>query len=70
MLPYKDQPKVDILYTLFSDQPYRPATYWTTNRGFELDLLYQSDTIHYVPDPVLETRQHEFVLDTTLVPPL
>ena len=53
------------LYAKFSNQPYVPATYWTTTREFALDPLYQHTVTQYVADPQFEKQQHKFVLDTT-----
>ena len=69
MIPYELRDTVKDLYTAFSNQPYVPATYWTTTREFTLDPLYQHTVKQYEPDPVFAKQQHEFVLDTSLVPP-
>ena len=53
------------LYAAFGNQPYVPATYWTTSREFILNPLYQHTVVEYAQDPVFEQQQHEFVLDTT-----
>ena len=40
MIPvFKDQSKIEVLFEIFSNQPYVPRAYWTNNRGFELDSL-------------------------------
>lgn len=65
MIPYEQRNTVQELYAKFSNQPYVPATYWTTTREFALDLLYQHTVTQYVADPQFERQQHEFVLDTT-----
>jgi hypothetical protein len=63
MLSYKDLPKTGELYQLFSNQPYVPATSWTTNRGFRLDPLYQHTVTEYVADLKLQKLEYEFVPD-------
>ena len=65
MIPYEQRDTVRDLYAKFSNQPYVPATYWTTTREFALDPLYQHTAEQYVSDPLFERQQHEFVLDTT-----
>ena len=69
MIPYELRDTVKDLYTAFSNQPYVPATSWTTTEEFTLDPLYQHTVSQYEADPLFEPQQHEFVLDTTLVPP-
>ncbi len=56
---------MQVLYAAFGNQPYVPATYWTTSREFVLNPLYQHTVVEYAADPVFERQQHEFVLDTT-----
>ena len=53
------------LYAAFGNQPYVPATCWTTTKEFTLDPLYQHTVTQYENDPRFEQQQHEFVLDTT-----
>ena len=67
MIPYQLRDTVQVLYVTFSNQPYVPATYWTTTREFTWDPLY----LHIVTNFVAEVKPplNEFVLDTTLVPP-
>ena len=65
MIPYEQRNTVQDLYNKFSNQPYVPATYWTTTREFTLDPLYQHTVTQYADDPLFERQQHEFVLDTT-----
>ena len=65
MIPYTLRDTVKDLYTAFSNQPYVPATHWTTVREFTLDPLYQHVVKQYEADPLFEPQQHEFVLDTT-----
>ena len=65
MIPYELRDTVKDLYTAFSNQPYVPATLWTTTEEFTLDPLYQHTAKQYVDDPQFEPQQHEFVLDTT-----
>jgi hypothetical protein len=65
MIPYELRDTVKDLYTAFSNQPYVPATYWTTTREFTLDPLYQHTVKQYEDDPLFEPQQHKFVLDTT-----
>ena len=69
MIPYELRDTVQELYAAFGRQPYVSNTYWTTVRDFQLDPLYQHTVVGYVADPVFEKQQHEFVLDTSLVPP-
>ena len=69
MIPYELRDTVQVLYAAFGNQPYVPASYWTTTREFTLDPLYQHTVSQYEADPLFEPQQHEFVLDTTLVPP-
>lgn len=69
MIPYKDQPKVNVLYHKFSNETFVPPAYWTTTREFKLDPLYQHTETQYAADPLFEKQQHMFVLDTSLVPP-
>ena len=69
MIPYELRDTVQVLYAAFSNQPYVPAAYWTTTREFKLDPLYQHTVSQYAADPLFEPQHHEFVLDTTLVPP-
>ena len=69
MIPYELRDTVQVLYATFSRQPYVPATYWTTTREFALDPLYQHTVSQYAAAPLFEPQHHEFVLDTTLVPP-
>ena len=56
---------MQVLYAAFGNQPYVPATYWTTSREFVLNPLYQHTVVEYAADPVFEKQQHEFALDTT-----
>ena len=65
MIPYELRDTVKDLYTAFSNQPYLPATHWTTTREFTLDPLYQHTVKQYEHNPVFVKQQHEFVLDTT-----
>ena len=65
MIPYELRDTVKDLYTAFSNQPYVPATHWTTVREFTLDPLYQHVVKQYEADPLFEPQQHEFVPDTT-----
>lgn len=65
MIPYEQRNTVQELYAAFSNQPYVPATYWTTTREFTLDPLYQHTAKQYAADPMFEKQQHEFVLDAT-----
>ena len=65
MIPYELRDTTQVLYAKFSNQPYVPATHWTTTKEFTLDPLYQHTVVQYAEDPVFERRQHEFVLDTT-----
>ena len=65
MIPYELRDTVQVLYAAFGNQPYVPATYWTTSREFVLNPLYQHTVVEYAADPVFERQQHEFVLDTT-----
>lgn len=67
MQTYQLQSKTDILYTLFSNQVYKPSAYWNTERGFKLDPLYQHKVNEFIQTPTQPVA--EFVLDTTLVPP-
>ena len=69
MSQFTPESQVDELYRRFANQPYVPATYWTTQRQFKLDPLYQHTPTEYVVDLRLQKHQHEFVLDTSLVPP-
>ena len=69
MIPYELRDTVKDLYTVFSDQPYVPAASWTTTKKFAPDPLYQHTAKQYEHDPLFAKQQHEFVLDTTLVPP-
>ena len=69
MIPYELRDTVKDLYTAFSNQPYVPTMSWTTTRGFTLDPLYQHTAKQYEDNSLFEKQQHEFVLDTTLVPP-
>ena len=67
MIPASQQNRTLDLYRLFSCAPYVPAEYWTTNRDFIIDPLYQHTAPKFQSDlkpPVLN-----FVLDTSLVPP-
>ena len=65
MIPYELRDTVQVLYATFSNQPYVPATHWTTSREFILNPLYQHTVVEYAQNPVFEQQQHEFVLDTT-----
>ena len=65
MITYELRDTVKDLYTAFSNQPYVPATYWTTTREFTLDPLYQHTVKQYEDDPLFDPQQHKFVLDTT-----
>ena len=65
MTPFSLQPKVEVLYRKFSNEPYIPDAYWTTERKFKLDPLYQHTAKQYAQDLMFEKQQHEFVLDTT-----
>ena len=65
MTPFSLQPKVEVLYRKFSNESYVPDAYWTTEREFKLDPLYQHTVAQYEHDPVFVKQQHEFVLDTT-----
>ena len=65
MIPYEQRDTVKDLYTAFSNQPYVPATSWTTTKEFALDPLYQHTAKQYAEDPQFAKQQHEFVLDTT-----
>ena len=65
MIPYELRNTVQELYAAFGNQPYVPATYWTTVRDFKLDPLYQHTVVEYAADPLFERQQHEFVLDAT-----
>ena len=65
MIPYELRDTVKDLYTVFSNQPYMPATSWTTTEEFTLDPLYQHTAKQYEDDPLFEPQQHEFVPDTT-----
>ena len=67
MTPFSLQPKVEVLYQKFSNEPYVPRSYWTTVREFTTDPLYQHTAKPYAEDVMLEKQQHEFVLDTTLL---
>jgi hypothetical protein len=67
MIPYEQRDTVRDLYAKFSNQPYVPATYWTTTREFALDPLYQHVAKQYADNPLFEKQQHEFVLDTSLL---
>ena len=66
MIPYELRDTTQVLYAKFSNQPYEPATHWTTSREFVLNPLYQHTVVEYVNVLVFEKQQHEFVLDTTL----
>ena len=65
MIPYELRDTTQVLYANFSNQPYVPATYWTTVRDFKLDPLYQHNVVEYAGDPLFERQQNEFVLDIT-----
>ena len=65
MIPYTLRDTVQELYAAFSNQPYVPATCWTTTKEFTLDPLYQHTVTQYEDNPLFEPQQHEFVLDTT-----
>ena len=65
MIPYELRDTVQELYAAFGNQPYVPATYWTTIRDFTLDPLYQHTVVEYAADPLFERHQYEFVPDTT-----
>ena len=65
MTPFSLQPKVEVLYRKFANQPYVPGAYWTTEREFKLDPLYQHSAKQYEDDAQFAKQQHEFVLDTT-----
>ena len=65
MIPYTLRDTVKDLYTACSNQPYVPATHWTTTKEFTLDPLYQHVEKQYTDDPLFEPHQHEFVLNTT-----
>jgi hypothetical protein len=67
MTPFSLQPKVEVLYRKFSNEPYVPREYWSTEREFKLDPLYQHTATQYVSDARFEKQQHEFVLDTSLL---
>ena len=69
MNQFKPQSRIDALCRAFCNEPYVPATSWTTIREFTLDPVYQHTARQYVEDPRFEKQQHEFVLDTSLVPP-
>ena len=65
MIPYELRDTVQELYAAFGNQPYVPATYWTTVRDFKLDPLYQHTVVEYAADTLFVKQQHEFVPDTT-----
>ncbi len=65
MIPYELRDTVQVLYAAFGNQPYVPATSWTTTEEFTLDPLYQHTATQYAADPLFVKKQHEFVLDTT-----
>ena len=69
MSQFKPESKIDVLYQKFSNKVFVPSAYWTTVREFKLDPLYQKSPSEYVADLRLQKHQHEFVLDTSLVPP-
>ena len=53
--PYSEQPKVEMLYRLFSNQEYKPThSYVLRTSVFELNPLYQHITPPYVNDVILE----------------
>ena len=57
MIPVpKDQSKIEVLFEMFSNQPYVPRAYWNTNRGFELDSLL-------VPPPGSDPGSPDFQSD-------
>jgi len=57
MIPYNDKPKVDILYKLFSNQPYEPKkSYVLPERKFEIDPLFQSTKQEFVVQYDLEEQ--------------
>ena len=41
-IPYSEQPKVEMLYTKFSKEPYCPKLSWVLPAEFKLDPLYQA----------------------------
>ena len=61
MTPFSLQPKVEVLYKKFANEPYVPQEYWTTEREFKLG--HQPTPVEFVLDPQFEKQQHEFVLD-------
>jgi len=65
MIPYELRDTVQVLYAAFGNQPYVPATSWTTTKEFALDPLYQHTVKQYADNPQFKKQQHEFVLDTT-----
>ena len=65
MIPYELRDTTQVLYAKFGNQPYVPATSWTTTKEFTLDPLYQHTVTQYEDTPQFERQQHEFVLDTT-----
>jgi hypothetical protein len=57
MTPYKDQPKVDMLYSLFSHQQYKATQSYVLPSGkFEIDPLFQSTKQEFVVQYVQEEK--------------
>ena len=69
MSMFVPESRVDILYQKFSNQAYVSREYWNATRDFKLDPLYQHNVTEYIVDLKLQKHQHEFILDTSLVPP-
>jgi hypothetical protein len=55
-VPYSEQPKVEMLYAKFSNQPYDPRISWVLPVEFKLDPLLQASRQQFIEDekPVKE----------------
>jgi hypothetical protein len=60
MLPYSEQPKVEILYAKFSKDAYNPRLSWVLPSEFKLDPLFQSTSKQFVED--VKPAQEPFIL--------
>jgi hypothetical protein len=60
MQPYSEQPTVEILYKLFSHNPYAPTKSWVLPAEFVLDPVFQAPPTQFVEDHVPD--EESFVL--------
>jgi hypothetical protein len=57
MIPYSEQPKVDILYKLFSNQVYKPtSSYVLPSSSYESNILLTNPKPQFVEEFVKEDK--------------